>query len=109
MFSIHGSAGRMCDTASRRELLTVGGLSLIGLSLPNFLRQQTAPAAPSLSAGRGTAESVILVYLQRSPSHIEAGTAASLAVERRTSPHELNGRDVREKLHQQRAGPILPN
>ena len=37
------------------------------------------------------------------------GTAASLAVERKLSPHELNGRDVREKLHQQHAGPALPN
>lgn len=38
-----------------------------------------------------------------------AGTAAALAVERRLSPHELNGRDVREKLQQQHAGPTLPN
>lgn len=69
MFSVHGSTGRMCDTASRRELLTVGGLSLIGLSLPTFLRQRNLHAAPT--AGRGTAESVILVYLQGSPSHID--------------------------------------
>ena len=38
-----------------------------------------------------------------------AGTAAALAIERRLSPHELNGQDVREKLHQQHAGPTLPN
>ena len=38
-----------------------------------------------------------------------AGTAAALAVERGSSPHELLGRDVREKLHQQHAGPILSN
>ena len=38
-----------------------------------------------------------------------AGTAAALALERRASPHEINGRAVREKLHQQHAGPILPN
>lgn len=38
-----------------------------------------------------------------------AGTAASMSVERGISPHELNGREVREKLHQQHAGPILPN
>lgn len=71
MFSIHGAAGRMCDTASRRELLTVGGLSLIGLSLPTFLRQRTVQAASSVGVGRGTAESIILVYLQGSPSHID--------------------------------------
>ncbi len=71
MFSIHGSAGRMCDTASRRELLTVGGLSLIGLSLPTFLRQRTVQAAPQITGRPGTAESVILLYLQGSPSHID--------------------------------------
>lgn len=78
MLSILGPGGRLCDTVSRRELLSVGSLSLLGLSLPNFLRQ-TAVAAPGRGAGRGAgggqgfgrAESVILVYLQGSPSHID--------------------------------------
>ncbi len=71
MFSIHGSTGRMCDTASRRELLTVGGLSLIGLSLPTFLRQRVVQAAPQITGRPSRAESVILLYLQGSPSHID--------------------------------------
>ena len=38
-----------------------------------------------------------------------AGTAAVMTVERGMSPNELTGREVRETLHQQHAGPILPD
>ena len=80
MISILGRPGRLCDSVSRRELLTVGGLSLLGLSLPQFLQTQavasakgraSAPGTASRSSGFGRAESVILVYLQGSPSHID--------------------------------------
>lgn len=72
MLSIQGPAGRLCDRLSRRELLTVGGLSLVGLSLPQLLAQQargsnTAAGGPGL----GKADSVILIHLQGSPSHID--------------------------------------
>src|SRR3954467_14224340 len=52
---------------SRRELLSVGSVGLAGLCLPNFLQRQ-AVAAPAKS---GKAESVIFLYLQGSPSHID--------------------------------------
>jgi hypothetical protein len=72
MFSIFGRSGKLCDTASRRELLTVGGLSLFGLSLPNWLRQRSfANNGQPATDGFGRADSVILVYLQGSPSHID--------------------------------------
>lgn len=77
MFTIHGPASRLCDSVSRRELLTVGSLSLFGLGLPTFLRQQSLQAAPTSAGskrsvnGFGAAEAVILVYLQGSPSHID--------------------------------------
>jgi len=73
MFSLFGKSGRLCDGASRRELLTLGGLSLLGLSLPGFLsRRAVARQAGSRhSTGFGRADSVILVYLQGSPSHID--------------------------------------
>src|SRR5215468_5163882 len=51
---------------SRRELLTVGSVGLAGLGLPDFLHRQ-AQAAPA----RSKAESVIFLYLQGSPSHID--------------------------------------
>lgn len=77
MLSILGTPGKLCDRASRRELLTVGGLSLMGWGLPELLSRQAlaaqAPATPltSSSSGFGKTESVILVYLQGSPSHID--------------------------------------
>ena len=72
MLSIVGSMGRLCDSWSRRELLSVGGLSLVGLSLPDLLRAEVQPSAGSTAlAGFGRAEAVILIYLQGSPSHID--------------------------------------
>ena len=77
MFKILGTAGRLCDTVSRRELLTIGSLSLVGLSLPDCLRRkaladvQPDVATSSRPDGFGRAKSVILVYLQGSPSHID--------------------------------------
>src|SRR5438477_7828615 len=59
MLSIRG-------TLSRRELLTVGSVGLAGLGLPDFLHRQ-AQGAPA----RSKAESVIFLYLQGSPSHID--------------------------------------
>src|SRR5262249_48456902 len=61
MLSIRG-------TLSRRELLTVGSIGLAGLGLPAFLHRQTQ-AASGKSGGK--AESVIFLYLQGSPSHID--------------------------------------
>lgn len=77
MFSVLGPCGRLCDSLSRRELLAAGGVSLMGLALPGFLRhrflQQEAAAAdrPVALPGFGKAESVIFVYLQGAPSHID--------------------------------------
>ena len=72
MLSILGSAGSLCDSVSRRELLTVGGLSLIGLSLPDLFRQQARAATGNGGGpGFGRADSVLMIYLQGSPSHID--------------------------------------
>jgi hypothetical protein len=69
MFSIQG------DTLSRRELLTVGSVGLLGLSLPAVLRQRASATGPSRGsarqAGFGRAQSLIFLYLQGSPSHID--------------------------------------
>src|SRR5262245_50307368 len=74
MLTILGPSGKLCDQPSRRELLAVGGLSLLGWSLPQLLARQAAaqekPAA-SDGAGFGKADSVILIHLQGSPSHID--------------------------------------
>lgn len=72
MLSFPGSCGRLCDSPSRRELLSVGGLSLLGFGLADLFRLQMH-AAPTQSRppGFGGADSVIFVYLQGAPSHID--------------------------------------
>ena len=72
MWNILGPRGRLCDSLSRRELLTVGSLPIVGLSLPDWLRSRAAARETSdRPVGFGRAKSVIFVYLQGSPSHID--------------------------------------
>lgn len=74
MLSIPGQVGATCDGVSRREFLRVGGAGLFGLSLGSILQLQAmgqvAPAGRSKS-GWGQAKSVILIFLQGGPSHID--------------------------------------
>ena len=51
----------------------VGSISLLGLTLPNVLALQSVQAAPGKGAGSsfGRAKSVIFVFLQGGPSHID--------------------------------------
>lgn len=75
MLRIPGETGKVtCDGLTRRELLTVGGCSLVGLSLPQYLKMREASASTSQWAGApgfNKAKSVILVYLQGGPSHLD--------------------------------------
>ncbi|MDP4638626.1 MAG: DUF1501 domain-containing protein, partial [Verrucomicrobiales bacterium] len=66
----------LCDShlkPGRRDFLRVGGAGMLGMTLNNILAVQNASAASS-SLGRpgwGKAKSVIMVYLQGGPSHID--------------------------------------
>src|SRR5437762_1318958 len=77
MLVIPGRPGRdTCDGITRRELLRVGGSALLGVSLANLFQLQEASAkSPEGSTyggpGFGKAKSVILVYLQGGPSHLD--------------------------------------
>src|SRR5689334_9805534 len=72
VLSIFTRPGRLCDGPSRRELLTAGTLGLVGLTLPDFLRSKAGAAQGRPQGGAfGRAESVVLLYLQGSPSHID--------------------------------------
>src|SRR5580700_1551797 len=64
-----GGYGRTCQGYHRREFLRIGGLGLLGgLTLPGLLRAQ----AELTSAGLPVRDrSVILLFLQGGPSHIE--------------------------------------
>ncbi len=57
-------------TVGRRELLRIGGGALLGLSLPRLLQAQAA-AAPAGGPGWRRAKSIILLFLQGGPSHLD--------------------------------------
>ena len=71
MLVIPGQRGKDdCDRGvTRRELLQVGGSSMLGLSLAGMLRSEASGASGGV--GFGKAKSVILVYLQGGPSHLD--------------------------------------
>ncbi len=75
MISIPGQPGSTCDGFSRREFLRVGGAGILGISLADIMRLQAmASATPDAGKGKhgwGKAKSVILVFLQGGPSHID--------------------------------------
>ena len=75
MLCIPGRPGKdLCDGLTRRELLRVGGSAALGLTLPSLLRLQKASANESAATGGpgwGKAKSVILLYLQGGPSHLD--------------------------------------
>ena len=60
---------RSCDGLTRRDVLWVGGLGAIGLSLPDFFERQSRAAGGS---GGGRDISCILVWLQGGISHIDS-------------------------------------
>jgi Protein of unknown function (DUF1501) len=68
MLSVAGSRARMCDHMTRREILRVGGLGALGLSLPQLLAGRQATAAPAPAAGSfGKAKSCIVLFLMGGP------------------------------------------
>lgn len=74
MLAIPGRPGKdTCDGITRRELLRVGGSAALGISLADMLRLQQASANESAGGGAGwnKAKSVILLYLQGGPSHLD--------------------------------------
>jgi hypothetical protein len=77
MLVIPGGQGKdTCDGITRRELLRIGGSTLLGLSLADVLAQEgtrcsAAEAAPGGGPGWGKAKSVILIFLQGGPSHLD--------------------------------------
>jgi hypothetical protein len=68
MFALHDRPARLCDGIHRRELLRVGGLSVLGLSLPALLQARPAPSVP---ATFGRAKNVIFLWLQGGPPQHE--------------------------------------
>jgi len=63
MLTILGRRQRLCDNASRRDFLKIGGLALGGLSLPQILR------AEAQAGIRRSHKSVIMIFLSGGPPH----------------------------------------
>src|SRR5438093_13302293 len=78
VFSLHGSPARLCDRVTRRELMRIGGLSGLGLSLPMLLRggdalgrEVAGPGIPPTDKTFGRAKNIIYLYLQGGPPQHE--------------------------------------
>src|SRR5262245_9083470 len=66
----------LCDPQlgmSRRALLRVGGSSLLGLTLGSMFKLQSRAAETGAAGGSGwgKARSVVMIYLQGGPSHLD--------------------------------------
>lgn len=73
MLHILGSAKQLCDGLTRRDFLTAGALTPLGLGLADFLRLSAgkASAATGTSRSFGRAKACILLYLYGAPSQLE--------------------------------------
>ncbi len=80
MFRIAGPSSKdLCDpllNPSRRDFLRVGGSGMLGLTLGSMFQMKALSAEPSAkpsagAPGWGKAKSIILVYLQGGPSHLD--------------------------------------
>jgi len=71
MWSLEGDAARLCDRLDRREMIRVGGLSSLGLSLPSLLASQADASSEISDPTFGRAKSVIYVWLQGGPPQHE--------------------------------------
>jgi hypothetical protein len=65
MLRIEGPGVRLCDGVSRRTLLQAGGISALGLSLPQLLAARAGAAAPTRDFN------CIMLWLWGAPSHID--------------------------------------
>src|SRR5262245_5320431 len=67
MLSIRGPGARLCDGASRREVIRAGALGLTGLNLPQLLAAEADPARTRPLSGTPRAKSCILLFLMGGP------------------------------------------
>ena len=72
-----GTCSDLCDPQlkmTRRDLLRVGGASMLGLSLGSLFKLQALAGEPGKRTGGpgwGTAKNVVMIYLQGGPSHLD--------------------------------------
>src|SRR5262245_6441264 len=73
MLRVLGSTRRACDGIPRRDLLQVGGCTVLGLSAADLFRAEAQAATESheRAAGFGQAKACIILYLYGAPSQLE--------------------------------------
>jgi len=110
MLVIPGQSGKdLCDRhlgVTRRQLLQVGGSAFLGLNLASLLRGEKsaeASSAGSNAPGFGRAKSVIMVYLQGGPSHLDLWDPKDDVPDNVRSifkriPSKVSGMDLTENL-----------
>ena len=73
MFRLFGSPTPLCDGLSRRDLLHVGGLGALGLTLPSYLKLRASEphTTPPAGSAFGRAKACILLFPYGSPPQHE--------------------------------------
>lgn len=77
MLRIPGQPGKdLCDPhlgITRRDILRIGGAGMLGMTLGDVLalKAQANPSSAATAPGWNTAKSVIMIYLQGGPSHLD--------------------------------------
>ena len=69
MLKIGRVRSRNCQGVTRRELLEVGGLGLLGLTLADQLQAEELSKAQPQTAKQPAQTSCIFIFLEESPSH----------------------------------------
>lgn len=103
MLRVLGSNKVFCDGLTRRDLLHVGALAPLGLTLSNWSRAaEQAPSDPT--SGFGSAKRCILLYLWGSPSQIDTFDPKPDA------PREVRGElgSIQSAIPGVRVGEVLP-
>ena len=106
MLRILGSSREVCDGFTRRDLLQVGGLGMLGVGLTDWLRMRQAQAATAAtSATFGRAKACILLYLFGAPPQHETfdpkpAAPAEIQGELKAIPTSLPGVEIGEGLPQ---------
>src|SRR5215207_7247729 len=103
MLRVLGSHKRFCDGLTRRDLLQVGALGPLGLTLSGWARAKEASTTPT-TGGFGKAKRCILIYLWGSPSQLETWDPKPDA------PAEIRGelKSIPTSLPGVRVGEIFP-
>src|SRR5881397_1943566 len=73
MLNLPGHRGCNCDGPTRRELLRIGSIGMMSLSLPHFFFWRAQASAASKYAGaRGweSAKNVVMIFLQEDHHHV---------------------------------------